>query len=183
MGHVQEQRQFWTLTNLFMVKDIEEFKKWIAEITEAYGDDISITIREDKESTAKLNDVAMAMNNIEERKYLLRPKDATLYGLYIKGEIPTVRTKSIGELKREGEDDIEEPEVRDIDFLEELSGHLYGGEVAFITSVGVEPETTIHALGFIVTSTGVTRKAISLPSYLFELGHRESKYPVNTLKD
>lgn len=183
MGQVQEQRRFWTITNLFTVRDYTEFKKWIDEIVEAYGDDISITVREDKEGIARLNELATAVNNVEERKYLLRPKDAVFYGLYIEGELPTVRMKSVNELTLEGEKDIEEPEVRDIDFLEELSSHLCDGEVAFITTVGVDPAVMVTAKGFVVTSTGVTLCPTPLPAYLFELASGKSKYPVNKLND
>lgn len=183
MGQVQQQRRFWTITNLFMVRDFKEFEKWIDEIVEAYGEDISITIRTDTNSAAKLNELATAINNVEERKYLLRPKDAVFHGLYIEGEIPTVRMKSVNELTLEGEKDIEEPEVRDIDFLEELSGHLYDGEVAMVTTVGVDPATMVSARGFIVTSTGVTLCPTSLPAYLFELSSGKSKYLVNKLNE
>ena len=34
MGQVQQQRRFWTITNLFMVRDFVEFEKWIDEITQ-----------------------------------------------------------------------------------------------------------------------------------------------------
>ena len=179
MGQVQQQRRFWTLSNLFMVRDYAEFKKWIDEIVEAYGDDISITIRKDEEGPSKLNELAAAINNVEERKYLLRPQDAVFYGLYIEGEMPTVRMKSVKELNLEGEEEIEEPEVRDIDFLEELSGHLYDGEVAIITTVGVDPEIMVNARGYIVTSNGATLCPAPLPAYLFELAASKSKYPVN----
>lgn len=183
MGQVQEQSRFWTITNLFMVRDLPEFKKWVDQILEAYGDDIKISIREDDKCPAKLNELAKAINNVEERKYLLRPTDAVFHGLYIEGGIPTVRMKSVSELNLEGETEVEEPEVRDIDFLEELSAHLCDGEVAMISTVGVEPEKMVTAKGFIVTSTGVTLCPASLPAYLFELATHETKLPVNKLSD
>ena len=57
MGQVSQnqehQRRFWTLSNFFMVKDEVDFKKWIKEISEAYADEISTVVREDKDATAK----------------------------------------------------------------------------------------------------------------------------------
>ena len=182
MGQVsqnqEQQRRYWTLSNFFMVKDEVDFKKWIKEISEAYADEISIVVREDKDATTRLNDLATAINAIENRKYLLRPDGAMLYGVYIEGELPTVRLKSVKELLHEGETDVEEPEVRDIDFLEELSGHLYGGEVAMITTVGVEPGTFICARGYIVTSDGVTISPVPLAAELFETARHVAKYPL-----
>lgn len=183
MGQVHERRRYWTITNLFLVKDFKEFNKWIDEIMEAYGDDMSINIRTDVGSVTKLNELATAVNNVEEKKYLLRPTDGVFHGLYIEGEIPTVRMKSVKELIAEGEIDVEEPEVRDIDFLEELGTHLYDGEVAMVSTVGVDPSIMVTAKGFIVTSSGVTICPASLPAYLFELASGESKYPVNKLND
>ena len=56
MGQVsqnqEQQRRYWTLSNFFMVKDEVDFKKWIKEISEAYADEISIVVREDKDGTA-----------------------------------------------------------------------------------------------------------------------------------
>lgn len=183
MGQENEVRKFWTLTNLFMVKDAKEFKRWVNEIAEAYVNDIRISIREDKEMPAKLNELASLVNLMEDRKYLLRPADAVFYGLYIEGEAPTVRMKTVRELWDEGETETEEPEVRDIDFLEELSTHLYEGEVALVTTVGVQPETFITAKGFIVTSDGATICPVGLPAALFDLAGSNSKFAISKLPE
>lgn len=183
MGQNNNVSKYWTLTNLFMVRNDKEFEKWIGEIKEAYLSDLEITIIKDESLPAKLNEMATVINSIEDRKYLLRPADAVFYGLYIEGEIPSVRMKSVKEINDEGELDVEEPEVRDIDFLEELSGHLYDGEVALITTIGVEPKTFISAKGFVVTSDGVTISPMPLPAALFDAATDKSKFPVSKIMD
>ena len=171
----------WTITNMFMLRDKKAFDKWVAEIQEAYGDDIKIVIRQNHEAVEKLNEMAKAVNNIEKDKLALRPKDSDLYGLYIEGDFPSVRMKSVKELELEGETEVEEPEVRDIDFLEELCNFIADGEVGLITSVSVSPETMVSAKGFVFTSTGVTHCPKDLPAYLFGLGQEMSKYPITKL--
>lgn len=183
MGQENNERRFWSLSNFFMVRNEKEFLKWIGEITEAYLSDLSIVVRKDNDLPAKLNSLADAINSMEERRYLLRPDDAVFYGLYIEGELPTVRMKSVKEINDEGDLDVEEPEVRDIDFLEELSTHLYEGEVALITTIGVEPATFISAKGFVVTSDGVTLSPVPLPASLFTAATDRSKFPVSKIAD
>ncbi len=57
----------WTITNMFMLRDKKAFDKWVAEIQEAYGDDIKIIIRQNHEAVEKLNEMAKAVNNLEKR--------------------------------------------------------------------------------------------------------------------
>jgi len=183
MGQEKIERRFWTLSNHFMVRDEREFMQWIEEIKEANGDDLKIIIKKDAELSGKLNEMASVVNSIEDRKYLLRPLDTIFLSIYIEGEIPLVRMKSVRELNGDGEMDVEEAEVRDIDFLEELSGHLYEGETALITTVGVEPATFICAKGFIITSDGVALSPVPLPASLFNSASDKSKFPVSKITD
>lgn len=187
MGQVKSKEKhtrYWLLTNYFMVKDYDDFSKWVKEISEAYDGDLVIEITKNEKISDALNEViAILERNDCTMDTEQRPKETVCYGLYIEGDLPTLRMKSVAELQGAGESDVIDPDIRDIDFLDELSKFLRGGEVALVGVVGVAPRTAIVSKGYIVTSDGAVITPVPMNEALLPLAKVRSKYPVIKLPE